>query len=111
MLCDLLQNDDKRVDQVLEVTRSLLDLNEVVVEGCCHDRWITVTESSLHMSVKLINLLDIIEANKDHHSLFPNHLLLVLHECEHNILNSCNDTRVAQLGDNVESGHHLEMVL
>ena len=79
VLRDLLQDDDERVDQVLEVTWSLLDLIEVVIETGCHDTGISVTQRPLHVHVELIDLLDLIKADEHHYSFFPYHLLGVLH--------------------------------
>ena len=53
------------------------------------------------MLVKLINGLNIVEADQHHHGFFPNHLLLVLHQSKHYVLHSCNDVSVAEFGNHV----------
>ena len=63
------------------------------------------------MLVKLIYGLNIVEANEYHHGFFPNHLLLVLHQCKHYVLHGCNNMGVAKLRDHVQRRHDFQMVL
>ena len=94
MLGHLLQDNDERVYQVLEITGSHLDLIEIVIQTGGHDTGVTITQCSLHMLVEVLNSLHLVKADQDHHSFFPDHLLGVLHQCKHYILDSCNDMRM-----------------
>ena len=111
MICHLLQDNHERGDKILEVVRSLLYLIEVVVQRCSHDRRVAIAQSPLHVSVEALYLLLLVEADEDHDGLFPNHLLLMLHEGEHYILNGSNHAHMGQLADDVKSSHHFKMVL
>ena len=101
MLRDLLEDDNERVDQVLEVARSLLDLVEVIVERGGHDTRVTVAECALHMRVECLNWLNVVKADKHHDGFLPDHLLRVLHQSKHYVLNGGNNASMAQLGDDV----------
>ena len=63
------------------------------------------------MLVKLIYGLNFVEADEYHHSFFPNHLLLVLHQCKHYVLHGCDYMGVAKFSDHVQRRHDLQMVL
>ena len=63
------------------------------------------------MLVKLIYGLNVVKANEYHHGFFPNHLLLVLHQCKHYVLHGRDDMSMAKLGYHIQRCHDLQMVL
>lgn len=110
MLRHLLQDNDEGVYKVLECAGSFFDLILIVVKRGCHHRRVTIAQRSFHVCIKCFNWLNNIKADENHHGLFPNHLLLMLHKSEDHILHRSYNARMAKFGDNVERCHNFEMI-
>ena len=111
MLSHLLEDNDEGVDKVLEIPWSLLDFIKVVIKTGCHDARVSIAKCSLHVLIELVYRLHLVKTDENHHSFFPDHLLGVLHQGKHYILDGRYNVGMRQFGDDVESCHDLKMIL
>ena len=75
---NLFKNNHEMVDQIFVSPRIDFGLNLEVIESTGHHTRVLVAKCFFHLLIHLINWLDLVEFQKNHHSFFPNHLMLVI---------------------------------
>ena len=104
MLNDLLENHDERTGQVLIQLWFLFDHFDEVIERSSHDCRHSVTQSSLHQLINIVDQIrvDFPELVKHHHSLLSD---VIIGMCEHAddlVHDSSHDRFVGQLRNRLQ---------
>lgn len=98
MISHLLQYDQQTSNQVLMLAWIWFTHVDVVIKRSSHYAWVFITKGSFHLDFKLLNGHDLVKLYHDHHSFFPNHLVLMSQKIVDHILHGHNHLLIDNLG-------------